>query len=66
MHSLDTVDAWRVHGPGAKLLGELKLRYPTTVRHWVLVEKVLRKFLWTSELSDYWNKRWESNVLTPD
>lgn len=61
-----TIDAWRDQGPEVKLLEELKLRYPATVRHWALVEKILRKFFWTSELSHYWKKHWEPKVLDHD
>lgn len=60
-----TMEAWRdldesiLLKEGLVLLKEMKKRFGSEVERWSDVETVLGGFLWTDQLSEWWNMRWQ-------
>ena len=60
-----TMEAWRdldesiLLKEGLVLLKEMKKRFGSEVERWSDVETVLGGFLWTDQLSEWWNTRWQ-------
>ncbi|KAI1608614.1 hypothetical protein EDD36DRAFT_87975 [Exophiala viscosa] len=54
--ALELSKSW---SPISKVMDETLRKYPMETRRWVLVEKILRKFMWNDFLAESWQGSWQ-------